>query len=99
MTNIASLTVESDINTCETYFVVAAECSVITERVVDGSRGAMNEHSALVEYIDITDEDGNTCTLKAHGPAQNCALRYFVGPHIAKALIADLEKAAIERAN
>lgn len=90
--NIQYETVETDINTREIYMGIEADCSVITERVVDGARGVMNEYSAIVEYITFIQEDGSQV-----GTCDEEVIKYFVGPYITQTMIAKLEELAIDK--
>jgi hypothetical protein len=91
MSNLEYTCAQTDFESLSHYYHVAAECSVIIERVVDGARGAINEYSAIPEYVELVNEEGDQCF--ATFPV---ALEYFLGVDNASALIKQIEEIAID---
>jgi hypothetical protein len=91
MSNLEYTCAYTDFESPGHYYKVAAECSVLIERVVDGARGVMNEYSAISEYVELANEEGDQCF--ATFPA---ALEYFLGVDNASALIKQIEEIAID---
>ena len=91
MSNLEYTCAYTDFESPGHYYQVASECSVLIERVVDGARGVMYEYSAMFEYVELSNEEGDQCF--ATFPA---ALEYFLGVNNASALIKQVEEIAID---